>query len=344
VLPVGSDREWNRWRFTLPADSQFVALSFFTAKDEDDVGHVFAVRIDGRLVYSGRAGIDHPADKLVDMRNIPFPLKKGLHQVEVHMDDQEYANGNNDPNFHCNDYDGPAGFLDAITFHATQSASCNDVTPPEITCPTDLATSCSAAGGVPASDLAIVAFLAGATAMDDIDVAPTITNNGLPLFPNGATTVTFMATDASGNAASCSAQVTVADNSPPQFSSFALKPATLTPPKHNLVNISVPVLTATDVCDANPTIRCSVASSESPNGVGDGNTPFDIIFNGDSIRAQGTGERLVSTIAGKGTFALQLRAERTGKNNGRTYTADCKAMDVAGNRSAVKTSGVVVPK
>jgi HYR domain len=190
----------------------------------------------------------------------------------------------------------------------------------------------------------VSAFLAGATATDAIDPAPTITNDAPSLFPNGATMVHFTATDASGNAASCSALVTVRDTTPPQLTAFSLNPGTLKPPNHKLINISVPVLSATDACDASPAIRCSVGSSESPNAEGDGNTAVDIIFNGASITTQSTGERLVTTAAGKGSFTLALRAERSGKLNGRTYTTNCAAVDATGNRSATKTSKVVVPK
>ena len=148
VLPVavpGSvDVEWNRYRFALDAPAQFVDLSFFTAKDEDDVGHVFAVRIDGRLVYSGRAGIDHDASVLVDKKGIRFPIKAGLHELQVHMDDQEYATADTDADFHCNDYDGPPAFVDAVTFHATPEGTCQDLSRP---CPCVPATSRSSPTG-----------------------------------------------------------------------------------------------------------------------------------------------------------------------------------------------------
>ena len=260
------------------------------------------------------------------------------------MDDQEYATGDNNPNFHCNDYDGPAGFVDAIAFHNAPGAACGDQTPPQITCPAGLTLECSATGGVPASTAAAMAFLAGASATDDIDTTPTITTNAPTFFPNGTTTVAFTAKDDAGNAATCSASVTVSDTTPPQLAAFAFSPSKLAPPNHKLVPISVPTLVATDVCDAAPSIRCSVANSELPNGLGDGNQPIDIIFNGNKIATQAMVERQIVTSAGKGTFTLQLRAERSGTGNGRTYTTSCVGVDTVGNRSTASAATVVVPK
>jgi hypothetical protein len=296
-------------------------------------------------VYSGRAGIDHPFNTLVALEDIPFPLAAGLHQIDVHMDDQEYANGDNDPDFHCNDYDGPSGFLDAVAFHTDVDAVCGDVTPPQITCPSNIALECSTTGGVPATDAKIVAFLKGATATDDIDTTPTITNDAPTFFSNGTTTVTFTATDDSKNAATCTASVVVSDTRPPQLAAFNLSPTKLAPPNHNMITITVPTLVATDVCDASPKIRCTVSSSEAANGLGDGDQPIDIVFNGEKILTSSTGERQLTTTAGRGTFTLQLRSERSATvKSGRTYTASCAGVDASTNRSSARTATVTVPK
>jgi hypothetical protein len=260
------------------------------------------------------------------------------------MDDQEYANGDNDPNFHCNDYDGPPAFLDAVAFHQLPGTACEDTTPPEITCPAALESECSAVGGAAASDASVIAFLTGATATDDFDATPTITNDAPSFFPNGTTVVTFTARDDAGNAASCAASVTVADTMSPQLETFGLSPATLKPTNHKMIPISVPTLVSTDVCDPSPRIRCSVASNEVPNGNGDGNQPIDIIFNGENIATQNTGEQLIATAAGKGSFALQLRAERAGGGKGRLYVTSCAGEDASGNRSAARLATVTVPK
>ncbi len=347
ILPVaqanGYKLEWNQWTVSVPADYQYADLSFFTEKDEDNIGHLFAIRIDGQLLYSGRAGVNHGVNTLVEKKNLFFPLKKGLHKIEVHMDDQEYTE--TDDNYHCNDYDGPPGYVDAIVFHNAPGDSCGDVTPPQITCPTNATVECSAAGGAPASHPTIAAFLAGASATDNVDPSPEITHNAPAFFSTGTTTVTFTATDDALNTATCTATVTVADTTPPALTSaFTLAPATLRPPNHKLGKITVPTLVAADVCDAVPLIFCSVESNEPTNGTGDGDTPSDIVFNGEVIATQGTGPRQISTNAGSGTFSLELRAERSGKGNGRAYSASCEAVDAAGLHSQARTTTVKVPR
>ena len=61
----------------------------------------------------------------------------------------------------------------------------------------------------------IPAFLAGATATDNVDGALSVSNDGLPVFPLGPTTVTFSAIDEAGNIGTDSATVTVTDQTAP---------------------------------------------------------------------------------------------------------------------------------
>jgi hypothetical protein len=348
AIPDGYDVEWNRYRFTTPNDSQYVDLSFFTGSDDHDPGTLVAVRIDGRLVLSGRGSIDWANDTLVNRRDIPFPLQRGIHTVEIHSDDQEYANGDNDPNFHCTDHDGVPAFLDALAFHSEPGVRCSDHTPPTITCPAGIALECNTFGGVSADDARIAAFLEGAVAVDHIDnapdITPEVTTNAPALFPTGTTTVLFTAEDESGNTTSCTAAVVVADTTPPQLAAFTLTPAQIGPPRHDLKAITVPPLVATDVCDAAPEIRCSVTSDEAPDGLGDGDTPVDIVFNGLDVSTQGTGEQLLTSADGQGTFSLLLRAERSAAGQGRTYTASCVSVDAGNNEGTAKTAKVLVPK
>lgn len=84
-----------------------------------------------------------------------------------------------------------------------------DTTPPVVTCPGAIAM---------ANDIgtcgAVVTFN-GATATDDTDPAPVVTQTAGPEsgseFPVGITTVEFTATDASGNSSTCSFEVTITD-------------------------------------------------------------------------------------------------------------------------------------
>ncbi|NUO50552.1 MAG: HYR domain-containing protein [Polyangiaceae bacterium] len=346
VLPVADpnlhEQEWNRWHFTVPDDYEYIDLGFLTEMDEDQIGHLFAVRIDGQLVYSGRAGIDHAVDTLTDIQNIPFLTTRGLHLLEVHMDDQEFADGDNDPDFHCDDYDGPPAFVDAVTFKHSVAATCFDMDPPFITCPVSIGQQCSTFGGTTASEPAVAQFLAGAVASDYVDPAPVITHDAPQLFPLGTTTVTFTATDSAGWTASCQAALYVGDTEPPVVSSFQLTPTLLSPVNQQLRSISVPTVVAADVCDPEPVITCSVTSSEAPVGLGD-NTLFDIVFDDEEIFTQGTGFRKIHSASGEGTFSLSLRAERQNYFLARTYKTTCTATDDAGNGSAPKVSNVKVP-
>jgi hypothetical protein len=68
------------------------------------------------------------------------------------------------------------------------------------------------------------ATLGSATATDDCAGTPVITNNAPPIFFVGRTTVTWRATDASGNDATATQNVTVVDNALPTVSCTATHP------------------------------------------------------------------------------------------------------------------------
>tara|TARA_R110002049_G_scaffold182485_1_gene350273 strand:- start:721 stop:16071 length:15351 start_codon:yes stop_codon:yes gene_type:complete len=81
---------------------------------------------------------------------------------------------------------------------------------PEITVPESITVDPNVSGGADATLAEIATFLNGASATDDLDDNPTITNDAPSLFPAGrTTTVIFTATDMAGNSSSVSATVTV---------------------------------------------------------------------------------------------------------------------------------------
>jgi uncharacterized repeat protein (TIGR01451 family) len=84
-----------------------------------------------------------------------------------------------------------------------------DKVAPTITCPANVTT----AGTQPAS-------IGQATAVDNLDPAPVITNNKPAIFPAGDTTVIWTVTDAAGNASTCTQLVTLPnpDTTPPNVS------------------------------------------------------------------------------------------------------------------------------
>ena len=68
---------------------------------------------------------------------------------------------------------------------------------------------------------AIAAFLAGASAVDNVDGTLPVTNDGPTVFPLGETVVTFSATDAAGNLGTATASVTVTDQTAPEITAPA---------------------------------------------------------------------------------------------------------------------------
>ena len=85
---------------------------------------------------------------------------------------------------------------------------------PTITCPATVTTTGAQPVGIGA-----------AVVQDNLDTAPTITNNRPATFPNGDTTVIWTATDANGNAATCSQLVTIGGDTTPPVVRVAVNPA-----------------------------------------------------------------------------------------------------------------------
>ena len=90
-----------------------------------------------------------------------------------------------------------------------------DTVGPVVSAPADITVAAVDADGTPATDSEIAAFLAGASAVDAGDGVVSVSNDAPPVFPLGATTVTFSAVDSLGNSGSSSAVVTVEDQTPP---------------------------------------------------------------------------------------------------------------------------------
>jgi alpha-tubulin suppressor-like RCC1 family protein len=98
-----------------------------------------------------------------------------------------------------------------------------------------------------------------------------------------------------------------------------LSAATLSPPNHRLIPVTAAIHVSDDG-DANPRVELvSITSTEADAGVAEEDLPNDI-----QDAAFGTDDR---------EFAL--RAERSGRGSGRTYTVTYAATDMAGNRSEV---------
>ncbi len=92
------------------------------------------------------------------------------------------------------------------------NVSARDSVAPVLTAPLNLTVAAASVSGTASTDPALAAFLSGAAALDAVDGVITPVINDAPLlFPLGITTVTFSATDNSGNTGQALATVTVLD-------------------------------------------------------------------------------------------------------------------------------------
>jgi hypothetical protein len=215
---------------------------------------------------------------------------------------------------------GTTGVTFTATDDATNTASCManvtviDTTPPTITCPADVTVECTSHCGTPATDPQLADFFAAVSASDVCDNAPDITDDRPVCFTLGTTPVTFTATDAAGNTASCTAHVTVIDTTPPEIT-VVLNRDVLWPPNHKMADIIADV-EVTDICDPDPFFELTaITSSEPDDSLGDGDTPDDI---------QGAD-------FGTPDVEFQLRSERSGGGDGRIYTIEYGGYDHSGN-------------
>ncbi|HEY5912246.1 MAG TPA: CHRD domain-containing protein [Verrucomicrobiae bacterium] len=141
--------------------------------------------------------------------------------------------------------------------------------------------------------------------------------------PLGTNVLGVAVTDIAGNTASCSSLIVVVDTTPPVIVASSAQPATLWPPNHKMVAVTVRARVE-DACSATTWKIIRVRSNEPVDGHGDGHTDPDWMITGD--------------------HTLKLRAERSGPSDGRVYSIVLQAKDAAGNVSATKVVTVTVPK
>jgi len=216
------------------------------------------------------------------------------------------------------------------------SANCSfavtviDSESPTMSCPSELVLNCDN----PEKEQAFSEWLNADIASDNCDLAVAISHDA-PLFAdlpiegaNGSgTIVTWTATDASGNTATCSSTVKLLDTTPPELA-IVLTPSTLWPANHKLVEVTA-LIQAEDNYDPNPTIALVSISSNEPDetiGVGDGKTLADV----------------QEAMFGDADLEFLLRAERQGTSGGRVYTISYTATDACGNVQ-LSTAEVLVP-
>jgi len=207
----------------------------------------------------------------------------------------------------------PGGMrIDTISLYPSTRVCCSGAC--TFTCPANITVS-----NDPRVCGAVVTY---ATPTETGDCGGTITSDhpSGSTFPVGTTTVTLTDTKLDGTTTTCHFTVTVNDTEFPVVSQPTNSPNILWPPNHQMVNVTNNY-TATDNC---PGLNCvlTVTSNEPINGLGDGDTAPDW--------------QVVDA------HHVLLRAERSGRGNGRTYTITTTCTDASGNVTT-KSSTVFVP-
>ena len=192
-----------------------------------------------------------------------------------------------------------------------------DVTKPEFTSfPSDLQLEATSPAG------AVATYSATATDNKDGAVPVVFSPPSGSTFPLGENLVVATAEDFAGNIAVASFGVNVVDTTPPTITAASASPATLWPPNHQMVPVTISVA-ASDIADPAPRAKIiSVSSNQPANGTGDGNTPGDFEITGD--------------------LTVNLRAERSGSGGDRVYTIVVESRDASGNASTGSVT-VIVP-
>ncbi|HEX8290372.1 MAG TPA: HYR domain-containing protein [Pyrinomonadaceae bacterium] len=208
---------------------------------------------------------------------------------------------------------GANGYLFALARFAGGSEEPPTSTPPTISCAAGVVAQTDAGG---CSALAAPDAPAAADGSGQPLTPAGVRGDGLALgdpYPLGETVITWTATDAAGNSASCTQSVTVFDGTPPVISGAAATPPSLWPPDHRMVDVTVDYAAA-DCSPGGVTTALEVSSNEPADGAGDGRTATDWqVVDAHHVR---------------------LRAERAGVGAGRVYTITITATDAAGNASA----------
>jgi hypothetical protein len=141
----------------------------------------------------------------------------------------------------------------------------------------------------------------------------------------GNHTISYWSVDKAGNVESPHTAVVQVDKTVPTFHVVLDKPA-LWPANHQMIKVSASVYANDSHSGIASILLTSITSYESDNGSGDGNSSTDI--QGAEI--------------GNLDTEFMLRAERSGKGNGRIYTITYTAFDQAGNRTSTSAT-VTVP-
>ncbi|HXV38667.1 MAG TPA: HYR domain-containing protein [Nitrosopumilaceae archaeon] len=134
--------------------------------------------------------------------------------------------------------------------NATQTITVRDTTSPMITAPSDIT--------VEAASLSGNTIFIGEANASDITGISSIKNDAPSVFPLGETTITWTATDQSGNSAQATQKITVVDTTAPAITVPDDIIFEALSPTENIVSIGI--ASGTDIIDSNPTITNNAPS------------------------------------------------------------------------------------
>jgi hypothetical protein len=136
--------------------------------------------------------------------------------------------------------------------------------------------------------------------------------------PLGTTTITLVVNDGTVDSEPDEVEITVEDITPPEIN-LLVSSDTLWPPNHRMVDVGFS-FEVSDFCDPEPSVYIEVTSDEptatAPGAGGVKHAPDAEIIDDDKVL---------------------LRAERSGKDDGRVYKITATATDVAGNSASSST-------
>ncbi len=136
--------------------------------------------------------------------------------------------------------------------------------------------------------------------------------------PTGGHTISLVVDDGINDPVSKAVSVDVIDTIAPTLAPTADKHI-LWPPNQKMVDVTI-WANSNDNSGAGVNLSAAISSSESEDGLGNGATESDW--------------KISEIDETEGTIYLKLRAEKSGRGQGRTYTVTLTAMDEAGNSSS----------
>jgi stress response protein SCP2 len=152
----------------------------------------------------------------------------------------------------------------------------------------------------------------GISASDIVDGAVAVELSPSQVSGLGDHEITASATDAAGNTSSDTFTVHLADTTAPTVESLSVTPDTITANNHKMVDVEVSGLVS-DANDAAPVLK------------------IESITCDEDADAPGSGKKGQADWEITGDLTAKVRAERSGKGDGRTYTLLVSATDASGN-------------